>query len=169
MKSLTRNSFQPALSAGLGLLLALPILSPLLLFAQWPFAPPTTPNAQRNALNAVRMQVDWFQNSTRTAANYGEQGYGNVRQQFEGLRGAYNAFKQTLRPDQLAYGANDLAEMDAGLDILQEAFTNYEQDVANGRMVRSALNDMGQVLRQGSTLWWQELNKKASRLRVGWG
>jgi len=160
---------KPLLSAKLRLLLALAALSPLLLCAQWPFVPPTTPSAQRNALNAVRMQVDWLQNSTRTAANFGAQGYGNVRQQFEGLRGAYGAFKQTLRPDQLAYGANDLAEMDAGLDILQEAFTNYEQDIAEGRPVRTALNDMGQVMRQGSALWWQELNKKASRLRVGWG
>ncbi len=68
-----------------------------------------------------------------------------------------------------AYGANDLAEMDAGLDILQGAFCNYEQDIADGRPVGPALNKMCQVLRQGSDLWLQELKRKASRLRIGRG
>jgi len=154
----------------LALLVALSVLSPLLLFAQWPFAPQTTPDAQRSALNSVRTQVNWLKNATRTASNFaGAQGYGNVRQQFDGLRGAYNGLKQTLNPHQLSYGANDLAELDAGLDIIQEAFVNFEQDVAAGRPVDPALRDMCQVLRQGSAVWLQELNKKVSRLRIGWG
>jgi len=158
------------LRAEVPLLIALSVLSPLLICAQWPFGAPTTPDAQRNALNAVRMQVKWLQNSTRTAVNFvGAQGYGNVRQQFDGLRGAYNGLKQTLNPQQLAYGANDLAEMDAGLDILQEAFSNFEEDTAAGQPVASALRNMCQVLRQGSALWLQELNKKAAPLRIGWG
>jgi hypothetical protein len=158
------------LRAGLPVFIALSALSPLLIYAQWPFAASTSPDAQRNALNGVRMHVNWLQNATQTAANFaGGQGYGNVRQQFDGLRAAYNGLKQTLNPQQLADGANDLADMDAGLDILQEAFANFEEDVADGQQVNSALRNMCQVLRQGSTLWLKELNKKATRLRIGWG
>jgi hypothetical protein len=135
--------------------------------AQWPFAVPTTPAAQRSALNAVRSQISWFQNATRTAPNYGEQGYGNVWGQFQGLREAYNAMKATLNPQQLAYGANAFAELDSGLDILQEAFTNFQNDVAAGRNSRSAFRDMCQVLREGSHVWAQQLNQDCAQLHVG--
>jgi len=80
-----------------------------------------------------------------------------------------SAFKSTLTQEQLAHGANGLAELDAGLDILAEAFDNYQQGLAAGQPVGSALRDMCAVLRQGSDLWLQELNKNCSRLRVGWG
>jgi hypothetical protein len=66
------------------------------------------------------------------------------------------------------YGANDLAELNAGLDIIQEAFTNYEEDIAGGRPAGPALEKMCRVLRRSSALWLQELNKTSSRLRIGW-
>ena len=137
--------------------------------AQWPFPPPTTPDSQRNALNALRSQINWLQSATRTAPNYGNQGYATVWSQFDGLRAAYNGLKQTLNPGQLARGANSLAELDAGLDIIQEAFTNFQNDVSAGRPPNTALRDMCQVLRQGSTLWAKELHKVCSQLRVGFG
>jgi hypothetical protein len=152
-----------------GLLACLATLGPVLALAQWTFNPLTTPDAQRNALNSVRSQVSWLQNSTRTAANFGDQGYGSVWQTFQGLRLAFGALTQTLTPQQSAYGANDLAELNAGLDIIQEAFTNYQEDVAAGQPVSVALGNLCRVLRQSSTLWLQELNKTASRLRIGWG
>ena len=77
--------------------------------------------------------------------------------------------KQTLNPQQRAYGANAFAELDAGLDILQEAFTNFQNDVGAGRNPRSAFRDMCQVLRQASQVWAQQLNKDCSSLRVGRG
>jgi hypothetical protein len=135
--------------------------------AQFPLAPPTTPQAQHNALLSVRSQVDWFINSTRTATNYGEQGYGNVWQMFQGLRQSYFALKQTLNPQQLAYGANNLADLDAGLDIIEEGFSNYQQDVAEGRQPGMALQAMCRVMRQAIGLWLQELNKTSFQLRIG--
>ena len=146
----------------------LTLLSPLVSPAQYPFPTPTTPDAQRNALTQVRSQVNWLQNATRTATNYGQQGYGNVWERFQIVRGAYGAFKQTLNPRQAADGANSFAELDGGLDILQEAFENYQTDLAAGRNAGAALRDMCQVLRDGSRLWLDELNKTCSRLRVGW-
>jgi hypothetical protein len=142
---------------------------PLLGSGQWPFDVRTTPDAQRNALNEVQSQVRWLYNATRTAPNIGAQGYGNIRQQFDGLRAAYGGLKNTLTPQQLAYGADDLAELDGGLDILQDAFSIYEQDLADGRPSGPALNELCQVLRQGSELWRQELKRKAARLRIGIG
>jgi hypothetical protein len=144
-------------------------LSPLLALAQWPYGSPTTPDAQRNALSVVRSQVGWLDNATRTAPNYGAQGADNVWQQFQALRGAYAALKQTLTPQQATQGANSFAELDAGLDIIQEVFPNYQDAVASGQPVNSALREMCQVLRQTCALWLQELNKSCSRVRVGWG
>jgi len=166
MKSARRNSL---LRECLRCILGFAILAPLLVAAQWAVSAPTTPDAQRNALSAVESQVKWLHNATRTAPNLGAQAYGNIRQQFDGLRATYGGLKNTLTSQQLAYGANDLAEMDAGLDILQDAFCNYDQDIADGRPLGSALNKMCQVLRQGSDLWLQELKRKAARLQVGRG
>ena len=173
MKSNLRR-FVPPL--GLGVLVSLGILSSGLLWAQipWGYGPPpggltpNTPMAQRSALQTVLAQVRWFQNSTQTASNYGDGGSGLVWQQFQVLRGAYSAFKSTLFPQQLSSGANELAELDAGLDILQEAFTNYQQEVADGQSSTSAFNSMCQVLYQASGVWLQELNSGSARLRVGW-
>ena len=152
------------------LLAGLVFLWPRFALAQWPYAAPaSTPDAQRNALGALKSQANWFQNATRTAGNLGANGYGSVLQQFEMLRNSYAALKQTLTPGQLADGANALAELDAGLNIIQEAFANYQSDVAAGRPVSAALNDMCQVLRQASQVWMQELNKTCSQLRVGRG
>ena len=144
-------------------------LCPPQITAQWPFPPPTTRDAQRNALNAVKAQINWLQNATRTASSYGAQGVGNVWGTYQDLLQSYNAFKATLNPQQLAQGANALAELDAGLDIIQEAFSNYQQDVAAGQLASHALGNMCQVLREASNLWWQELRNTCSRLRVGWG
>jgi hypothetical protein len=156
-------------------LTALAVLSAGLLYAQVPWgnpipgaATPTTPMAQRNAKAIVQNQVNWFQNSTRTASSYGDGGYGQVWQQFQTMQGAFIAFKNTLNEWQLSQGANELAELDAGLGILEEAFSNYTQDVNDGQSSTSAFNNMCQVLRQASGVWLQEFNNVCNRLRVGW-
>jgi hypothetical protein len=138
--------------------------------AQWPPGPPiTSPNQQRNALNAVRSQIGVFQNATRNAPYYAQNGYGNLFEQFQGLRQAYNGLKQTLNPGQQNAGANAFAELDAGLDILEQAFANYQNDLSAGRDARVALRDTCQVLREASTVWAQQLKKTCYELRVGVG
>ena len=91
-----------------------------------------------------------------------------IWQEFQLLREAYNLFTTTLTPTQLQHGANDLAELNAGLDILQEAFGNYQQDLAAGRSMAAAFHNLCQVLARGSRVWEQELVKVGTRLRVGW-
>jgi hypothetical protein len=140
----------------------------------WPYgAPPAmtvpqTPQAQRTELNNLRSQVSWLQNATRTASSYATGGIDAVWQQFQRMRASYGVFRMTLTPAQLAAGANEIAELDAGLDILQEAFGNYQQDVAQGRPAHPALRDMCQVLGQAAGVWLQQLNRDCARLRVGW-
>ena len=152
-----------ALFSGIGLM-----LSPLLRAqVPWGMEPPKTPGAQRNAQGAVQSQVNWLLNATRTAPNYGAGGYGLLMQQFDMLCGAYNGFKQSLTPRQLDYGANDLAELDGGLDIIREAFNNYQEQLADGRSGASATRDLCSVLRQSTTLWFQEFKRDCNRLRVG--
>jgi len=172
MRSNPRVVLLPATVAAL---VCVAVLGSGMLRAQpWPYAPPppmaapSNPMAQRSALQSVQSQVSWFQNSTRAASSYQTGAYGTVWQQFQILRGAYNAFTGTLTSQQLSQGGNELAELQGGLDVLQEAFTNYQQEVADGESSASALNDMCQVLYQASGVWLQELNSVSNRLRVGW-
>jgi hypothetical protein len=168
MKSCTKKLALPAV---LGLLVSFAVLYANLVSAQapWPFAAPTTPMAQRNAMNLMVNQVSWFQNATRTASSYaGGGGYGLLVQQFQAVRDQYAGFKSTLNPQQLSSGANQVAELDSGLDIIQEAFTDYQTAVANGQSDASAFANMKQVLNEAMGVWVQEFKKDCRQLRVGW-
>jgi hypothetical protein len=145
-------------------LVALAALSAVAQFP--PFATPMTPVAQQNALAGVQSQINWLQNATRTAPNT-PGGYDLLWQRFQEVRGAFNAFVGTLTPAQAQYGANDLAELNAALDIIQGTFSNYQGDLANGRSSALALRSLCQVLSQTATLWLQELNQDCARMRVG--
>ncbi len=167
MKSMARKLVPPV---GLGLLVVLAVLFAVRAGAQntWPFVPQTNPMAQRNAMNLVLNQVKWFQTTTRTSGSYVGGGYGMLMQQFQAARDQYAGFKVTLTPQQLNVGANQLAELDAGLDIIAEAFTDYQTAVANGQSDYSAFNNLRQVLNQAMGVWTQEFKQTCSQLRVGW-
>ena len=167
MKSITKKL---ALPAGLGLLVGLALLSAELVRAQapWPFVPPANPMAQRNAMNLVLNEVKWFQSATRTAGAYADGGYGLLVQHFEAVRGQYAGFKSTLNPEQLNAGANQVAELDAGLDIIQEAFADCQEALANGQSRISVFNNLRQVLSQAMGVWGQEFKRTCNQLRIGW-
>lgn len=163
------NTLARLIGTRLAVLVGLTTLWPHLLCAQagWAYPASTTPDAQRNALNNVRAQVSWLQNTTQTAPNYLTGGYDMVWRQFQALRGAYGSFESTLTPAQLNHGANDLADLEAGLNILQEAFSTYQDNVAGGQSESYALRNTCHVLRQAVGVWLQQLNKDSNRLRVG--
>jgi hypothetical protein len=168
MQSITKKLVLPA---SLGLVVSLALLWANLVYAQapWPYAAQTTPMAQRNAMNLVVNQVSWFQNATRTASSYaGGGGYGLLVQQFQAVRDQYSGFKSTLNPQQLSSGANQVAELDSGLDIIQEAFADYQNAVANGQSDSSAFSNMRQVLNEAMGVWVQEFKKDCRQLQVGW-
>ena len=124
--------------------------------------------AQRNSMNLVVNQVNWFQSATRTASSYNGGGYGLLMQQFQSVSDQYNGFKSTLTPDQLNNGANMLAELDSGLGIIQEAFSDYQSAVANGQSQNTAFSNMCQVLNEAMGVWVQEFKQDCNQLRVGW-
>jgi hypothetical protein len=167
MRSFNKKLARPA---ALGLLVSLAALYANLVSAQapWPFAPPATPMAQRNAMNLVINQVNWFQNATRTASSYAGGGYGLLLQQFQAVRSQYAGFRSTLSPQQLNSGANQVAELDSGLDIIQEAFTDYQTAVANGQSNNSAFSNLRQVLNEAMGVWVREFRRDCGQLQVGW-
>jgi hypothetical protein len=65
-------------------------------------------------------------------------------------------------------GGNQIAELDAGLDIIQEAFADYQTSVANGQSPNSAYNNMRQVLNRAMRVWTDEFKQTCNQLRVGW-
>ncbi|HVM49217.1 MAG TPA: hypothetical protein VMU04_14395 [Candidatus Acidoferrum sp.] len=157
---------KPALFAGPGLLACLLMILALPAGAQyWPYVPPTNPMAQNNAMNLVLNQVRLCQNATR-ASSY-MNGYGLLSSQFQEVRNQYAGFKGTLTPWQSGYGGNRLADLDAGLDIIQEAFTHYQTAVANGQLPSHAFNNLKQVLNRAMGAWAQEFKQVCSQIRVG--
>lgn len=159
------------LPAVLGLFASLVFLWVNVVYAQapWPFAPPTTPMAQRNAMTLVINQVSWFQNATRTASSItGGGGYGLLMQQFQAVRDQYAGFKSTLNPQQLSLGANQIAELNSGLDIIAEAFTDYQAAVANGQSNYTAFANLNSVLYEAIGVWVREFKQDCRQLRVGW-
>ena len=154
----------------LGLLAAIALLCASAIYtqAQWPITPATTPMAQRNAYNLVNNQVSWFQNATRTASSYQGSGYGVLLQQFQNVSGQYAALKNSLNPQQLNAGGNQLAELDSGLNIIQEAFADYQTAVANGQSASTAFSNMAQVLNQAMAVWVREFKQVCRQLQVAW-
>jgi hypothetical protein len=167
MKTNVRNLLVPILL--LSLACGLTALWPARVDAQLLYPPPasTTPDAQRNAVNSMRAQVGSVQNATRTAPNFATGAYDMVWESFQAMRAAFGGFKSTLTPQQSAAGANELAELDAGLDILQEAFPGYQEDLAAGRSNSAALRSLCGVLDQAAGVWLQEFNQDCRKLRVG--
>jgi len=143
------------------------LLTPFELRGQPPwFTPPPTPAAQRNALNFLRSQVDWFRTATQNAPRFGTGRYDMVWNRFLMVREAYRAFQRTLTPVQLRAAANELAELEAGLDIIQEGFVDYQQDVGSGRVANAAFRSMSQSLNQAAVVWMQELDRVAGLLQI---
>jgi len=136
--------------------------------AQWPSVPPTNPMAQRNAMNLVHNQIKWFQSTTRTAGSYVGGGYGNLLQQFQAVGAQWAGFKATLTPQQLDAGGNAVAELDAGLEIISEAFIDYQTAVASGQSEVTAFDNLRQVLNRAMAVWGQQFNHTCRQLRVGW-
>ena len=167
MKSAAKNLTLPALLALLVGLSAFHAGPAHAQFVPLPSAQ-TTPMSQRNAMNLVLNQIRWFQNAGGTAGAYTGGGYGMLQQQFQAVRVQYTNFKSTLNSQQAGVGANQIAELDAGLDIIQEAFSDYQTAVANGQSAASAYNNLRQVLNRAMRVWADEFKQTCNQLRVGW-
>ena len=169
MSAMKCISSKLTLPRGLGLLVSLAVLWASVVYsqAQLPFAPPTNSMAQHNALNLLLNQVNWLRNAARSPSSNPGGGHGLLVQQFQAVRDQYNGFKSTLAPQQLASSAKQLAELDAGLDIIQQAFTDYQTALANGQSSNTASANLRQVLKEAIRVWTQKLKQDRRQLRVG--
>lgn len=145
----------------------LPVLTPGSSFAQAYYSGVDAGDAQRNSIRTLRFQLDAFRSATRTApAYYNGTGYDMVTSHFQAVRSAYATFKSTLTSTQASARANDFAELDAGLDIIAEAFTNYQSDVTSGYSGAPAFRDLCQTLSRAMTAWSQQFITVCSRARI---
>jgi len=127
-----------------------------------------TPDNQSDAISAVKFAVSSLESITSNAGTFDTGQYQMVWRQFQALRQEYYGLKATLSQQQLQNGANQWAELDSGLDILQESFSDYQSDVNNGQDAMWAFKNMCQVLGEAADVWFQEFNQDCSQLQVGW-
>jgi hypothetical protein len=127
-----------------------------------------TPDNQTDAMSAVKFQVSSLESITSNAGTFDTGQYQMVWMQFQALRREYYGLKATLSQQQLQNGANQWAELDSGLGILQEAFSDYQSDVNNGQDATWAFKNMCQVLGEAAEVWFQEFKKDCDELQVGW-
>ncbi|MGO9202572.1 MAG: hypothetical protein ACLQM8_18785 [Limisphaerales bacterium] len=126
------------------------------------------PDAQRNALMALRSQVDWLEKSTRNAPSLGAGGYGLVWQRFESVRSAYAAFTLTLTAPQRDAGANDFAGLAAGLETIGKAFKDHQNEIGTSYPSVSSFRKQCRVLNRAMALWSKKLRTVCTRLRIAW-
>ena len=122
---------------------------------------------QRQILSQLQSQLRMLQQATRNASMFNAAPDEMLWTQFDGVRVGFQVLTSSLSPWQLDRGANDLAELDAGLGIIAEAFPNFQDDLSNGRPQAVALRTLCQVLRESFDLWERQLNQVASRLHIG--
>ena len=161
--TMNKRSF---LGLTLSLLTALATLPPQSLRAQAPWLTPfNLRDTQRNAARGVRNTVGWMRNATQSAASFSG-GVDILGQRYNDICGAYDVFKGALTPDQLNYVGNQLAELDAGLGIIGDAFNIFQDDLANGRSDTVAFRDLSRALRESTALWLQQFDRMCGSLRI---
>ena len=90
--------------------------------------------------------------------------YQNLLVQFESLRATFHQLAQLAVQLQTARAANAVAELDAGLNIISEAFAPVQQESQAGTLNRDTIVRMCQVLSEALKEWQKELKKDTSRL-----
>lgn len=137
---------------------------PPALLAQTDMRPPL-PYGHRASLVPLQMQLEEFQKTCRRAPGYYNQGgYEMLRKQFQVVRSTYASFKDTLGPNQLYEGANDLAELDAGLDVIEESFTSYQKERKNTFPASAGFDSLCNVLSRSVKAWSGQLQTVYYRL-----
>ena len=126
------------------------------------------PDAQRNDMQNIQIQTRSLINACNTASDDASDPYQFVLYNFNSLRAQYNLFKNSLSSTQLSNGANEWAELDSGLTVLAEAFTDYQEQTPPGTLNIDAFRNMCEVLGQAAGVWLQEFTADCARAQVGW-
>lgn len=122
---------------------------------------------QHHALDPLLTQIDKFQKSTWSAPGmYHKGGYETLWQNFQAVRRSFSAFKGVLTERQTYEGANDLAELDAGLTTIQESFTHYQSDIARKPETSARFQTLCTTLFRSMKVWRTEASNDWDRWRV---
>jgi hypothetical protein len=141
-----------------------------------PFAQGATFGATlRNAAQATSVQARLTRQTAvdmgRRARSAGYQvqtfwaDYQNLQFQFQGLRATFNVLAELVLQLQHPGAANAAAELDAGLNIIAEAFTPIQQEIQAGMVNRDTVIRTCRALDQVLTEWDRELKTNSPRLQ----
>ena len=90
--------------------------------------------------------------------------YKNLEIQFQNLRTTFHAVAELALQLQSARAANAAAELEAGLNIISEAFTPMQQDIQAGTFNPDTIQRMCGALNEALLEWQKELKRCSSRL-----
>jgi hypothetical protein len=90
--------------------------------------------------------------------------YQLLEMQFQNLRTTFSAVAGLAAQLQSARALNAAAELEAGLNILSEAFAPVQQELQAGTLNRDTVQRMCQVLNEALLEWQKELKRCSSRL-----
>jgi len=139
----------------------------------------TGPTLGDTLRNAVQATSDQARLTAQTAADMGRRAqssiystqnfttdYQNLQLHFSNLRNVFNQVAGLVVQLQSARAANATAELDAGLNIIAEAFTPVQQQWQAGTLDRDTIVRMCRVLDEAMVEWQKELKKDSRRLGV---
>jgi hypothetical protein len=139
---------------------------------------PTLGATLRNASRAVNDQLRIVRRSASDVGrkahnpNYGTQGfyadYEGLKFQFQGLRSTFGLMSNLALQAQQPRTSNAVAELDAGLGIIAEAFNPVEQELQAGMVNRDTVVTMCRILEDALNVWEREFKKNSSRLNLIW-
>jgi len=137
---------------------------------------PTLADTLRNAIQATSDQARL---TAQTTADMGRRAqssayltqnfitdYQNLQFQFANLRSVFSQVAGLVVQLQSARAANAAAELDAGLNIIAEAFAPVQQQWQAGNLDRTTIVNMCRVLDEAMAEWQKELKKDSRRLGV---
>lgn len=149
--------------------------------AGWPVGTPLPivqgPTLAATLRNAVQASSDQARFVAQTATDMGRRArgasyqmqnlsndYQTLQFHFQNLRATFNVAGELALQLQSARAANAAAELDAGLNIISEAFAPVQQELQAGAANRDTVINMCQVLNLALNEWQKELKKDSRRL-----
>ena len=139
-------------------------------FLQGPTLEATLRNGVQASFNQARTTAQTADEMGRRAKGVGYQrqnlwaDYQNLEMQFQNLRATFHAVANLALQLRNARAANAAAELEAGLDIISEAFDPVQRELQAGTVNPDTVVRMCQVLEEALLEWQKELKRCSSRL-----
>ena len=141
-------------------------------FVQGPTIADTLRNGAQASSDQARMTAQTAVEMGRRARSAGYQSqnfaadFQNLQFQFQNLRTVFSQVAAFVPQLQSPRASNAAAELDAGLNIIAEAFVPVQQQWQAGTLDRQSVVLMCEVLNEALREWQKELKKNSRRLGV---